>query len=257
MGKRTLNRTALVGDPFLLPLRGGDNDEDGSDGSESGNQGGSDNPPKPKDRRKDKSKDDDDDEDDPDDLDSIKDPQQRRIAELSREAAQYRRAKNAALREKKALEDRLTALENQGKDETQVKESENQKLKTDLETYKSRLENAILRTAISSGPLKWHDLDDIASKINREDLEIDLDSGHVDGLEAQLKAIAKKKPYLLKESDSAGGGDDQGGDTSGSSGHNPRGNGARSRNRQESAEAQRAKIIKKYPSLREGTFHPM
>lgn len=254
MGMRTLNRKVLEDDPFLRPLMGADDPDDEDDDEDEDER------PKPKakpgDRRRVRvRKDADEDDDDPDDLDGIDDPQQRKIAELSRESARRRREKNAAKKEADELRAEVDRLKNLGKDATETTANELKTLKADNERLQKQLERSAVRTAIvAEDKYKWHDVDDIYSKLDLDDLDIDPETGEVDGLEAQLRSLAKKKPYLLRESD-ASGGDGDAGTKFGSTGHNPRGTGARSKGRQETAAAQREKIVKKYKSL--GEFAPM
>ena len=254
MGMRTLNRKVLEDDPFLRPLMGADDPDDEDDDEDEDER------PKPKakpgDRRRVRvRKDADEDDDDPDDLDGIDDPQQRKIAELSRESARRRREKNAAKKEADELRAEVDRLKNLGKDATETTANELKTLKADNERLQKQLERSAVRTAIvAEDKYKWHDVDDIYSKLDLDDLDIDPETGEVDGLDVQLKSLAKKKPYLLRESD-ASGGDGDAGTKFGSTGHNPRGTGARSKGRQETAAAQREKIVKKYKSL--GEFAPM
>lgn len=248
MGMRTLNRKVLEDDPFLRPLFGADRDEDEDEDDEEDEKPRRTERPKPGDRRRVRTRKDSDDDDD-EDLDGIDDPKDRRIAELSRESARRRREKNQEKRRADELEDRLQKLENKGKDDTETTANEIKNLREANEKLTKQLERAAVRTAIvNNDDFKWHDVDDVYSKLDMEDIDIDPDTGEVDGLEQQLKSLAKKKPYLLRESD-ASGGDDGAGVRPGSTGHNPRGNGARSKGRQETAAAQREKLIKKYPSL--------
>lgn len=253
MGMRTLNRKILEDDPFLRPLFGADEDED-EDEDDDDEDVKPKARPKPGDRRRVRTRKDTDD-DDEDDLDGIEDPKDRRIAELSRESARRRREKNQEKRRADELETRLTQLENKGKDVTETQANELKTLRESNEKLQQQLQRATVRTAIvNNDSYKWHDVDDIYSKLDLEDIEIDPDTGEVDGLDIQLKNLAKKKPYLLRESD-ASGGDGNAVGRSGSTGHNPRVSGARSKGRQETAATQRENLVKKYKSL--GEFAPM
>lgn len=235
---------------FLLPIFGrdpeGDVDDDDTDEEE-------DRTPKPRNRsRTNRRKTEDDDDEDPDDLDGIEDPKERRIAELSRENARRRRERNAERKEKEALAARIAELEKTGKSaEDQIK-TEAETLKSENARLQKLMSKSTLRTAISSNDTyKWYNIDDAIRELNMEDLDIDIEHGEVDGLEAQLKKIAKNKPYLLKKSeqqdeDNASGGNQKPGGF-GRTGINPSGS-----QRQKSSQlTQREALIKKYRVLGE------
>lgn len=70
-------------------------------------------------------------------------------------------------------------------------------------TATSTIRSAILNTK----KYEWHDVNMALDLLDREQLAVDTSDGSVGGLEAQLKAIAKQKPFLLKN---AGGGQQEG-----------------------------------------------
>lgn len=217
MGKRTLNRKTLDLEAlFLAPIFGGEDDDD--DDNDDAGKGGN---PKPSGKNKSGggNDDDDDDDDDHDDLESITDPKDRRIVELSREAAKKRREKNAEKRRADELQRKLDEKTNSGA-------SAEEQLKAKLQAEKDRndkltgtVSNNILKTAIvENEKFKWHDTSVVMGLLDREAMEIDIDDMSVDGLEEQLKKLAKEKPFLLKKKAAGEGG--------GSSGFNPRGGNA-------------------------------
>jgi hypothetical protein len=61
------------------------------------------------------------------------------------------------------------------------------------------------KTKDGSPKYDWHDAAALRSFIDRDALELDMDNNTVDGLEAQLKDLAKQKPWLLvSQQESAG-----------------------------------------------------
>lgn len=253
MGMRTLNRKVLEDDPFLRSIFGSDHEDDEDDDDDDVDDvAKSKERPKPGDRRRVRTRRVSDDDDD-DDLDGIEDPSLRRIAELSRESARRRREKNQEKKRADELQAELDKIKNSGKSDEEQRNAEIQALTESNTKLQAQLEKSIVRAAIANNSeLKWHDLDEVFAKLDIEDLEIDLDSGDVDGLEAQLKSIAKKKPYLLKESSSSD--EDNGrGRQPGSTGHNPRGTGARNTGVRGTKATQRDELMKKYKSLTETT----
>lgn len=242
-------RKRLSLDPYLLPIFGNDPEQEDDDHEEEEET------PKPtartrerKPSRRKRTEEEDDDDEDPDDLDGIEDPQQRKIAELSRENAKHRRLKNAERKEKEQLAARLAEMEKAGKTKEEQEQIEIKTLRSENSKLTKYLEKNTLRSAIlGNEKYKWYNIDDAIRDLDLDDLDIDLESGEVDGLDSQLKALAKKKPYLLKDGQDASG-DQQGGTTSGSrTGYNPRG-GQRKKSRDATNTEE---LLKRYPSLRE------
>ena len=163
--------------------------------------------------------DDDSDEDDDDDDDGDADDKKKKVAKTkagkddadnddddeddapvsAEDAARLkRRMKRADQRASKAEND-LRELQRKGTPESEQS-------KADLEDATSRVTtlteaNRTLRLQNSfllSNTFTWHDPSDVMEQVLKdEDVDID-DEGHVSGMEAVLKRIAKKKPYLLK-----------------------------------------------------------
>lgn len=248
MSKRSLPRLDLL----LLPFRGGDND--GSTGND-GNESSKDNADKVVDKDKDDSGGDDDDDDD--DLAGITDPRDRRIAELSREAARHRREKNANKKNAERIQAELDALKKGEGSEKEQWESEKTSLEQKYEELLTNTSNTVLRNAVKDPDNKysWYDVPVVMGLVNRDAIEIDLEEGVVDGLEAELKRIAKEKPYLVKKAPAGGGSSNNGSNgngsgsggagSTGSTGSNPSG-----RNGSNDAKAaQRATLENKYPGL--------
>lgn len=245
MGKRTLTRRHLE-DLYLLPLRGADPDPDDDDDDD---EDPDDNSGKPKfreakssksKRRSRKDDDDDEDDDDEDELDKIEDPKDRRIVELSRESARRRREKNAEKRRADAAERERDELKNKDKDETETLAMKLKKSEEENEKHLSRIQNMAVRNAINEyDKVKFQNVRLVMKELDFDDLEIDLDTGEVDGLEGQLRSIAKEMPYLVKGK--SGSSDDSG--KRQPTGRNP-GNGS-----QAPKETDQQELLKKYPFL--------
>lgn len=204
MGKTTLKASVLE-DVYLLPIFGGDPDEqDNPD----------DNKPDP----------DDDGDDDGDDGDDDEDrskwtPEQTREHELRGEAARRRKERNAERKARLAAEARVKELEGKGKSTEDKLTAELAKANASLESLTAAGTKNVLRTAIMEhDKFKWHDVGDVMKELNMDDLEVNVEDHEVDGLESQLKDLAKRKPYLLKTKES----EDQEPAPRGPSGHQPR-----------------------------------
>lgn len=242
MGKRTLTRRHLE-DLYLLPLCGADpesdEDEDEDEDEPPEDEGRK---PRSKERRKSskKASDDDDDDDDEDELDKISDPKDRRIVELSRESARRRREKNAEKRRADAAEKERDELKNAGKDEQETLANKLKKSEEENEKHLTRIQNMAVRNAINENDkFKFQNVRLVMRELDYDDLDIDLDTGDVDGLEGQLRKIAKEMPYLVK---GKSGSSEQGGKPA-PTGRNP-GNGS-----QAPAVTEEKELLKKYPFL--------
>lgn len=226
---------------FLLPLYGAEDpdDDDGDDDKDKGKT-------KSKSKGKDKD-DDDDDDDDEDDLDSIEDPQARRVVELSREAARRRREKNAEKKRADTAEAELEKIRNAGKSSEEQYKAELEKEKERNATLMGAVTKNLLKTSIlENDKYSWHDVSTVMKEIDHDELEVDVENLVVDGLDEQLKQLAKKKPFLLKTKSSGKEDEDEGGNGgAGGTGHNPRNGGRRTGG----GMAQREDLLKKYPSL--------
>jgi len=251
MSKSSLPRLDL----FLRPFLGGDSEgnEGGEGGQGEGKPGGEgENQPAGKGDKPEDDDDDDDDHDD-DDLSGIADPRDRQIAALSREAARHRREKNKNKRDAERIQRELDALKNGKGTEKEQWEAEKKSFEQKYEDLLTNTSNTVLRNAVKDPETKysWYDVPVVMGLINRDAIEIDLEEGVVDGLEAELKRIAKEKPYLVKKGSTGGGNSGSGNNSSGgagaagSTGSNPSG-----RNSSNDARAaQRATLESKYPGL--------
>lgn len=68
-----------------------------------------------------------------------------------------------------------------------------EKLKELMST--SYLDNAILRQT----KFDFHDTEAVRAFLDQSKIRLDLDTGKIDGLEEQLRKIAKERPYLVKQ----------------------------------------------------------
>jgi hypothetical protein len=244
MSKRSLSSLELL----LRPFSGGEGEgpPDGGAGADS----------KPDEKPAGKPDDtDDDDDDDDDDLKNITDPNQRRVIELSREAGKHRRERNAQRKRADALQAELDAKNNAGGSEKEQWEAEKKQLEQKYSELESKTSNSILRNSIvEEAKYSWYDVPVVMGLINRDVIEIDLEEGLVDGLDAELKRIAKEKPYLVKKGPAGGGNkNNEEGESNGSSGagaNGSTGNQPSGRpNSNDAKAAQRATLMKQYPSL--------
>lgn len=102
------------------------------------------------------------------------------------------------------------------------------------------VENAIsgFRRKDGSPKWDWQDPSAVYKFLDIDELEIDVKSKTIDGLEAQLADIADRYPFMLKDSNRRGSG-------SGSTGKPPRGSGSREKKGNPSLEA----LIAEFPAL--------
>jgi hypothetical protein len=246
MSKSSLPRIDLL----LLPFRGGNNDgtdgkngdvDDNSQVTKDGNAG-----------QGTQTQGHEDDDDDDDDFSNITDPNVRRIAELSRESGKHRRERNAARKAAEKLQQELEAIKNAGGSEKDVWEAEKAQWENKYNTLQESTSNILLETAIvREQKYQWYDVPVVMGLVDRKIVEIDLEDRVVDGLEAELKRIAKEKPYLLKKGPAGGGTRNENEDgqgrtqTSGSTGSHP--NNRASTN--DAKAARRAQLEANYPGL--------
>lgn len=237
MGKRTLNRKNMKlidGKPFWI-LFGAEGDEDDDNGAGGGNSGGTED-------------DDDEDDDDNGDADKNMDPKDIRIRDLSAEARDWRKQLRTAQKELRELKEGKEEEEGQKKAKETKATADVTKLEEKLAKRDQVLSNNLLETAIlkakdpKNKPYEWHDLQMLVSALDRGEIDIDLESGTVEGLSEELKRVAREKPFLLK-SNTKSGGDGGNEQKKGSTGNNPGGAGNR---QQDQRLTDRQKLIDKY-----------
>jgi hypothetical protein len=235
----------------VWPIRGAepddddeDDDDDGDDDDDDTDSGGDD---KSKKKSKDKSKDGDEDDDDDDDAEERLSRMRKRMKAADRRASEAERK----LREAQEAKDKDGEGDQSLK--PQLEEATKQVGTLQSENTTLRLQNAFLL----NNKFTWHDPEDVMALVLKdEDVEIDDESGEVHGMEASLKRIAKKKPWMVKP-DAAGTDDDDDDDDEDDDDDdkpearrrsNPSG-GAQNRRRTKKGGADRQKVLQTYPAL--------
>lgn len=129
----------------------------------------------------------------------IKEAQQKAEEAETKAKDAEKRAKDA----EKALQDK----EREGMEDTEKLKADHDDLQQRYEKLLKFVETTAIDTAIlqisgkkdkdGNPAYDWHNPTALRALLNREELNIDLDNQAVDGLEAQLKSLAKDQPYLL------------------------------------------------------------
>lgn len=150
--------------------------------------------------------DDEDDDDEDDDEDEDDDDEEADVGELRREIRSLNRDLDEALDIIQDLEDRLSG-------EDGGSEGREAELEERVEELEALLNGQLVRNAISSFKNKdgskrwdWEDPEIVFRLLDADDIDIDIESGEIDGLEEQLVAIAKQKPFLLRDGQRTPGG---------------------------------------------------
>jgi hypothetical protein len=226
-------------DPDDPAYAGGTEDDDQDDDEEDEEE----DKPKSKRRKKVVKKDDDEDDDE-------EEEEEDKPSRPERQAARYRTQLRASQKENAALAARLKAIEDKDKPADEVKAREAQEATTRADkaagvVRQVRLENAFLR----SNDVNWIDPTDAFRLIDLEEVDVD-DDGMVDEqqLRRALRALAKKKPHLVKPKTTRGQDDDEDDDD-----EEPRSSRTAStmngRRRGKNTGADRAALAKKFPVL--------
>lgn len=137
--------------------------------------------------------DDDDDDGSDDDADDDDDDVAKALSDAKKE---NRRLK----RELAAAEELLDGVDesDDDDDETGGLRDENQKLRKLVNGpyVKSQIDN--VRGKDGEKLYDWEDADVVYALLDKSELEVDVETGEIEGLEEQLAELAKKKPFLLK-----------------------------------------------------------
>lgn len=161
------------------------------------------------------------------DLESQLDEERQARITLQRERDEAAETAQQAIREGQEEGDRVAAERDDFK-------KKYEKLKGLMET--SYLTNAISRQYVAPDEegkggkgFDFHDPEGVRTFINPKNIRLDLDTGKVEGLDQELKRIAREKPYLVKEAkaDENGGGAGNFTPPPGNSGSHPRNGSAR------------------------------
>ncbi len=164
-------------------------------------------PPKPADRRpkkqtRRKASEDDDDDDEEDDfsIDGLsKGEIARKLRRLSRENAKRRTTNNELTQELEEKDSYIEALEKENSKAVKIQEERDAAIQENA-TIKSDLENAAIRNAVESfKDASWYDVGTVMEKLDRS--AITVKDGKVEGLEPQLKTVAKDFPFMVKPKD--------------------------------------------------------
>lgn len=112
---------------------------------------------------------------------------------------------------KKQLDKQRTTQRTRTRTDNKAK-SEYAKLEAKHNKAMAFIDKELLKTAIKGQEIvikgqkyEWHDVDDVSALLDRTNIIIDLEAAEVQGLDVELKRIAKKKPHLLRKVD----GDDE------------------------------------------------
>lgn len=244
MGK--LSRVlAIVGDMEVFTFFGAEG-EDGGEQTKTeendGNEGGG-------------GEEDDEDEGIEDDDD---DDTKARIRRANRQARQRRAALKKANEELATLKQEKEQREREQRSKTE-NDSKDLKAATErLAKYETVMRKNLLETAILKDDKRdWHDVDSTIASLDLDGIEIDLESGTVEGLKEELTRVAKEKPFLVKSTKGAkkettnGSGSSQGDQNGasvkqGASGVNPGGAGQQTKQ----LIASRDDLVKRFPALK-------
>ena len=125
--------------------------------------------------------------------------------------SELRKAKRELRKTKRDLDEALDMLEenenssgrgsNDDEDDSEVAS-----LREENDQMRKLLNGAYIEQQISNFRDKegnprwdWEDPETVFALLDRSDLEVDVETGEIDGLEEQLEDLAKKKPFLLKD----------------------------------------------------------
>lgn len=177
---------------------------------------------------------DDGDGDDGDDDEGDEDSKQDK--KLAREAARRRRENNKLKKELEELkaEQEQQALSRKTKLEQaqhKLKETENQATTLAETNQRLLLEMAVLKDSKRS----WYDSSAVIALLDKSEIDIDPESGNIEGIEEALADLAKSKPFLVKTAGTRQG--------NGSSGSQPNSGGG---NNKQTRDQRQAELKRKY-----------
>jgi hypothetical protein len=208
-------------DAFLFHFWGGDGDRDDDDVDDDDDSSDSDD-----EDDSDESDDDDSDNDDDDDDDgsnagrsTTKKPGSKDTQDDDDAEADADKLKAENIKLKRALDAE--------KDKNKVSTKGKTKLERDynaMKTRASKLENFMQTTYIDAAIVKdvryaWNNIEDVRLNIKDSAIRLDMETGEIEGLDLELKRIAKAKPYLLKKKATREDSDDDQGDGNGRQGN--------------------------------------
>jgi hypothetical protein len=219
----------------------GEDDDSEDDDSEEDDSTDQDDKKKPS-KKKTKSSDDDEDDEEDDEEDS-------RVARASRQAKNYRLKLREAEKANREMAARIKAIEDKDKKPEEIVSRDIAEAKAKAEkaehvVRQTRLENAFLR----ANTVDWVDSTDAFKLIDLDDVDVDED-GTVDErqLARALRALAKRKPHLVKKAKASGSADENNDDDSGQGSTTRQMNGTRRGSRDQ--KPTREQLAKKFPVI--------
>lgn len=139
---------------------------------------------------------DDDDEDEDEDDKSKSKSKGKKKEPTAEELLDEERRKNVQLQ--KQINKNKTIADKQKADKDVTKDRD--RLKGENDKLREMMDDNLLEWAIGRNKkYEWENVDDVQAFIKTDSISIDLDNKKVDGLDLELKRIAKEKPYLLKK----------------------------------------------------------
>lgn len=134
-------------------------------------------------------------------------PEAKRIRELEEKNADLVKKHGDEKKRADKAEKTVTDKEREGMEEAQRTEAERDDFKQKYEKLLKIVETSVIDTAITNlsnakdkqgnSKYNWQDVEAVRAFLKRDDIQLDLDTGEVTGLDTQLKDIASKRPYLL------------------------------------------------------------
>lgn len=153
-----------------------------------------------------------DDSDESDDQDSQEQPDE--DDDDDADSDELTSAKKENIKLKKRIANLEKSKEDSDNDRNAAKERDKLKIKNDK--LQNLLNTKFLEWNISQDKRPWIDIEDVRKAIDLEAISIDIEAGTVEGLDLELKRIAKKKPHWIKQAK-------EDGDSQGPSGGHPNG----------------------------------
>lgn len=128
--------------------------------------------------------------------------------DLQAQLDEERAARIQLQRERDEAAERAADAANASADEADRVASERDSYKQKYEKLKELMSTSYLDNAIrGQTKFDFHDTEAVRAFLDQSKIRLDLDTGQIDGLDEQLRKIAKDKPYLVKQPENAGGGD--------------------------------------------------
>lgn len=118
---------------------------------------------------------------------------------LAREAARRRRENNKLKKEKEELQKKLDDQELSRKSKLDQAQHKLNEAKTLNDNLSSTNQHLILEMAVLKDSKRtWHDSSAVIALLDTSMIEVDPESGNIEGIEEALADLAKDKPFLLR-----------------------------------------------------------